>query len=295
MAESPFISGFQFAWNSTSLGWFKDCPRKYQLSMLEGWRLSYESHHLTFGRLYHSALERYDKLRFSGIDHDSATRSVVEWLTTERWESPDSKKNPSTLIRSVVWYLEHYRDDPQKTYRLADGTPAVELSFRMELDYGPVEGQNYILAGHLDRIVEFNNDLYISDRKTTGSSLGASYYSQFNPDNQMSLYTIAAEVVFATPVKGIIIDAAQIQVGGTTFGRGMTLRTKEQSEEWLRDLGNWLSLAETYATQGYWPMNDRSCRMCAFRDVCAASPHVRENLLRSNFKKEEPLNPLEVR
>lgn len=56
---SPFIDGtkVQYAWDSTSLGWLKECPRKYQYHMLEGWSGRGESIHLEFGILYHGALE----------------------------------------------------------------------------------------------------------------------------------------------------------------------------------------------------------------------------------------------
>jgi hypothetical protein len=67
-AISPFLPGtkVQFAWDSTSLGWLKTCPRLYQYSMIEGWRSSAKSVHLEFGGLYHSGLEMYDKQRSLG-------------------------------------------------------------------------------------------------------------------------------------------------------------------------------------------------------------------------------------
>lgn len=113
----------------------------------------------------------------------------------------------------------------------------------------------------------------------------------------MSLYSIAAKVVFNTPVKGVIIDAAQIAVGFTEFGRGMTYRTDEQSEEWLRDVKIWIDLAKGYAEAGYWPQNDTACDKyggCTFRKVCSKSPQVRDIFLNSDFVKR-PWNPLSVR
>jgi hypothetical protein len=62
-APSPFIEGtrLQFAWDSTSLGYLKECPRKYYYTMIEGWRGRGESVHLRFGQEYHAALEHYDR------------------------------------------------------------------------------------------------------------------------------------------------------------------------------------------------------------------------------------------
>lgn len=356
-SPSPFLPGtkVQFAWDSISLSWLKTCPRLYQYSMIEGWRAKGTGVHLKFGKLYHSALEFYDKLRLprpddphghwgpDAYDHDNALREVVlqvlhdTWdydkchacedgrardtgyicltckgsgkMNGHSWASDHPAKNRETLIRSVIWYLDHFKDDPAATLILANGKPAVELSFRMELDWGPKAattykngyavdlGQPYILSGHLDRVVEFGGQKYVMDRKTTGSSPTPHYFDGFAPDNQMSIYTLAARVQFSTPVAGVIIDAAQIAVGFTRFQRGFTYRTETQLEEFLTDAHYWFAQAEGFAQAGYWPMNDRACGMyggCTFRKVCSKSPEVRERFLESDFERK-PWNPLQNR
>lgn len=135
------------------------------------------------------------------------------------------------------------------------------------------------------------------DRKTSGSTITSNYFDQYDPDNQMSLYTLAAKVIYQTPVKGVIIDAVQVAVGFSRFSRGFTYRTDAQIEEWLADTKHWLRLAEAYATEGYWPMNDKSCHKyggCAFRKICSKDPSMRQKFLDSDFVTH-PWNPLEVR
>jgi len=151
-----------------------------------------------------------------------------------------------------------------------------------------------MLCGHLDRLVTFGDLPYVMDRKTTGQTLSPHYFKQFTPDNQMSLYAIAAEVIYQVPVKGIIIDAAQIAVGFTRFERGMVYRSPAEVGEWLNDLEHWLRLAERYAEEEYWPMNDKACFNCTFREVCSKSPEVREIYLKSDFE-EVGWNPLVAR
>lgn len=371
-APSPFLPGtnIQFAWDSTSLGWFKTCPRLYQYSMIEGWRSRSKSVHLDFGSFYHSALELYDRKIAEGAAHGEALEAAVRyclevtWVREEDWTGnkcpdcsghgmkPDSDgeeikcdacggtgdefsikrsepmdwghnlKTRETLVRSVIWYLEQFgASDPAKTIILANGKPAVELSFRMEMDWGPtsyveddelkiVPGaiyevehymypnkQPYIISGHLDRVVEFNDGIYVMDRKTSSSTISPHYFEQYEPDNQMSLYTFAAKVIYQTPVRGVIIDAVQIAVGFSRYARGFTFRTDAQIEEWLEDTKRWLALAEQYAVAGFWPMNDRSCHHyggCAFRKVCSKSPEVRNRFLKSDFIKHK-WNPLQPR
>jgi hypothetical protein len=199
------------------------------------------------------------------------------WADGLPWDSGHPSKTRETLIRSIIWYLDQFRDDPAKTVVLANGKPAVELSFRMELEWGPraaqvpdpLDGnedghlgthteQPYILCGHLDRVVEFNSQTFGMDRKTTGSALTPYYFDNFSPDNQMSIYTIVTKVQFGVPISGMIIDAAQIAVGFTRFQRGFTYRTDAILEEWLQDFRHWTALAEGFAEAGHWPMNDRA-------------------------------------
>jgi len=293
---SPFTDIYQYAWDATSLGWLKDCPRKYQYAMLEGWRAKKQAVALKFGLHYHRSLELYDRHIVAGMSKQDALREVVRTalVETQGWESDDTARNRVNLIRSIIWYIDEFYTDPLKTVILENGRPAVELSFKMNLEYKAPNGQPYMLTGHLDRIVEFGNGTYVTDRKTTGSTVGSYYFERFDLDNQMSLYTMAANVVFHTPVKGVILDAAQIAVGFTRFARGMTYRTPAQTNEWLSELPYWLKQAEHFAETGEYPMREPACMLCQYKGVCSKDPSVRQRFLESDFVRE-PWNPLKVR
>lgn len=318
LSFSNSIPQLQTAWDSTSLGTLKECPRKYQYSIIEGWRLKRGSSlHLRFGILYHRALEVYDHKRFEGLDHNEALRLSLRDLAagcmdttddgTRKWWNPseglDEKKAAEntktiyTLFRSVVWYLEQFKDDPAKTVKLANGKPAVELSFRFESGHVNGEGESLLFSGHLDRVVDFNNQPWVLDRKTTKATLTSYYFDGYHPDNQMSLYTLASRIAFAVPAQGVIIDAVQIAKGFSRFERGFTMRTDAQLEEWFADALHYIELAEGYARKGHWPMNDKSCDKfggCPFRRICSKSPEVRDIFLQSDFQRE-PWDPLKVR
>jgi hypothetical protein len=266
--------------------------------MIEGYTPKKMGLHLFFGLIYHEGLESYDRLKAEGIDHETAIRRVVRlvlgrtWVEDKPWDSEDQYKSRATLLRSVVWYLEQYQNDPAKTFILANGKPAVELSFKMELDEG-VGDKPYVLSGHIDRVVDFAGETYVMDHKTTKSALSRTYYNSYEPDNQMSLYTLATQVVFNAQVRGVIIDAAQIGVNFTRFDRGITLRTEQQLEEWLVDAKRWFKLAEYFAKENYWPTNDKACKFCDFRNVCSKDPGVRHMFL-TDFEKRQ-WNPLKPR
>ena len=332
-STSPFLPDtfIQFAWDSTCLGLIKTCPRLYQYTMIDGYVGKGESIHLRFGQEYHQALQDYDIARAEGIDHEDAIHSSISELVrrTHDWSvdetvKPGKYKNRQTLVSLVVDYLDHYVDDPAETYIKSDGKPAVELSFRFELDWGPKAGlgqrcifgedlkegevlvtnneQPYLLCGHMDRVVSFNDQLFVMDHKTTITTPSQYYFDQYEPHNQMTLYTIAGQVVLNAPIKGVIVRAAQILLDKEhRFVSGFTLRTPDQLDEWMNDLRLHLERAEEYATRGYWPMNDTSCDKfggCKFRGVCSKSPSVRHIYLNSDFEqlpREEIWSPLRSR
>lgn len=317
--SSPFLPGtkIQYAWDSTSLGLIKTCPRLYQLTLLEGWAPKGESIHLRFGAEFHTALWNYDRLRAQDIPHDEALRETIHALliTSADFNPPSNPdhprdparyKNRESLIRTVTYYLDDRRADPLRTYIMHDGNPAVELSFRFELGWGPESApdQPYLLCGHLDRVAaDSAGDLFVEDHKTTTSTPGQYYFAQYDVNNQMSLYTTAGAVVLEAPIRGVAINAVQLLLEPpyARFVRGFTFRTADRLEEWQTDLSRWLQLAEWYAENNYWPQNDTACDKfggCRFRSICSRSPSVREIYLKSDFTQlpeEERWNPLTPR
>jgi hypothetical protein len=302
---SQEIPALQIFWDSTSLGTFKECPRKYELSIKLGYVPRETNVHLTFGLFYHAALETYDKEKAKGASHDGALRASVLRALTDTWDfdrgrpwnSDDKYKNRYTLVRTIIWYLEHFKEDIAQTVILANGKPAVELSFRFQTDYKAPSNENYWLCGHLDRLALINDEPYILDRKTSKNSIENGYFDKYNPDNQMSTYDLAGKVVYGIDTKGIIIDAAQVLITGSRFRRGFTHRTPEQRNEFLNDTAIWLGYAASCATRNYWPMNDKSCGNyggCPYRGICNKSPLARQEWLDNSFHNRV-WDPLQVR
>lgn len=301
-ANSSFskeLPGLQIAVDSTSLGEFKTCPRRYYYSIICGHQSREASPHLVFGIALHTARERYDHYRFDGADHEEALRKVLWLALCESW-SPSLKrsampehrtKTRRSLIQTIVWYLDEIaQHDTLVTLKLANGEPAVELSFQFDsgLRYEASTGEAIHLCGHLDRIAALNDDPYIVDLKTTEHTLDASFVTKFSPDNQFSLYTIAGRVAFQFETRGLIVDGIQVGVGFSRFNRSPIPRSAGQNEEWLRDTGYYLQQMERCALDAYWPQNDKACGLyggCQFRGICSKHPESRQGWLDSGFTK----------
>lgn len=304
-AFSKEVPKLQIAFDSTSIGALQRCPRFYQLSIIEGWRGKEPAIDLQFGIWLHSGRERFYHAKADGAQYEEAHNAALEYVLTESWDQSlgrpwmgDEYKNRFTLVRTLSWYLEEWKDDPLETVTLANGKPAVEVSFRFELGALASSGEMYMLCGHLDRLVRLSEKLFVSDLKSTKSALGSWYYAQFENDNQMSTYSFAAGVVLSEPCEGVIIDAAQIGVGFSRFGRHVLKRHPARLEEWYRSLKVLLAQNEQYVAQDFWPQNPSSCfkygRPCEFLSICSRPPQSREQWLKADFVKRV-WDPLQVR
>ncbi len=312
---SQKIPKLQLAWDSVSSGALKKCPRYYELSIIEGYRPMMRdgdrpNDDAYFGILIHAASEVYEDQRTQNIPHDEALRHVVYCLLINTWDfirhrpwiSSEPTKSRFTLIRTAITYFDKYKDDPIKTRILSNGRLAIEHSFRLVLSdldekFISPTGDSYLLCGHLDKIGDWDENVVILDKKTTKWDLNDDYYSQYAPDNQVSIYSLAGRIILMSEVEGVIIDGIQVLVGGNRFRRKLIPRTESQLSEWLRDFSYKLRENERYVLDDYWPMNDKACgfgRMqCIYRPVCSADPSERRDLLESFYVRRlwDPMVP----
>lgn len=304
---SPIVPNLRLVLSSSSLGDFKTCPYKYNKRVNEGWTTKAESIHLLFGKLLHSSIEYYHFSRALNQSHEDALDQAFQYALTSTWDSErgrpmemnDGAKNRISLLRALVWYLDQWgpAGDPLKTVYLSNGKPAVELPFEFDSGYQTPDGEAISFMGFIDRIVELNGELYITDIKTTGSQLSAKFFSQFNPDNQVYLYLLAGQIIMSKPISGIIIDGLQIGAGFIRNQRQMIQIPTKALTEWYEELEDWLYSMYRCARQSRWPKNDKSCGMyggCEYRNICGRSPEARSEWLEADFTKEM-WNPLEKR
>lgn len=321
--DSPFLPGstVQYAWDSVSLTNILSCPRRYQYSIIEGLHSKSPSYAiaLVFGILFHKGVEFYHKARAEGQDHDAAVLTAVRGLLSlpatatlpvddhiaEMADAHDPDEDDGItlrnskirtryyLFRAVVWYLDHYAEDPVHTIILPTGRPAVELSFRVPL---PIEvaGTPLLLCGHIDRGAEFQGGLWSVDYKTT-KSLTQQFFLMFDLSHQMSGYTVAGGVIFDQPVKGALIDGVALQVGQVKLGRAFTRRTSGQVGEYF-DLLRYVTQKAVYHYEAkFYPMNTAACYFCDYKDICRQPPEYREKYIQQMYFRKPGWNPLENR
>ena len=327
LPPSPFVAGtqVQYAWDSTCITTILECPQRYKYRIIDGWATKNPNTAvaLVFGILFHYGIEQWHRAKARGEDYhtscDSAIRStltktehgrvLVDQLPTDediqqqRTEEDEddgiSLRNSKIrtryhLLRALVWYFENYRHDTLEVFHLATGEPAVELSFRVPVGIELSNGTELLLSGHMDRVVRFNDQLFVADVKTT-KSISRQWAAGFDLSHQMTGYIIGGNIALGEPVAGAIIDGAALQIGGAKFGRHFTYRTKSQMAEYMRLLQHVAGQAEQYADDGFYPLNTSACMFCEFKDVCRQPPEQRDRTLDYLFERKEAWNPLKNR
>ena len=297
---SRVLPGHQLQVNSSSLGPFKTCPRQYYYKIICGWEGQAKSVHLTFGTLVHEGLAGYEILRAQGLTHDEALESTIDWALRKTWNkelkrgwiSGSPEKNRLGLVRTLVWYLDHYADMPgMEVLRLPNGNLAVEIDFEFDSGWeSETTGEHVTFIGKLDRLVKVGNETFVLDTKTTTYQLGLDWFKKFTPDNQFSLYSMAGGVVLDQPVRGLILDGVQVGATFSRFERGPVGRSEAFLDEWLQDSHYWLDYMAKCAEDGYWPMNDRGCGMfggCEFREICSHNPASRDMWIKAGFVQKK--------
>jgi len=327
---------WQYAWDSVSLTSALSCPRQYYYRSILGLQPRNPNYAiaLRFGILFHEGLEEYHRQRAKGVDHQPAVENVVKRLLgrpdtadlptdddieeiaadiAEREAAGDDDdgitlRNSKVrtryhLIRSVVWYLEHYKDDPFETLILPSGKPAVELSFRVDLGI-ECNDTPLMLCGHIDRAVRFQGGVYPTDYKTT-KSLTRQFFDAFSLSHQFTGYMFAGDIILEQPIAGAWIDGAALMVGGAKFRRAPTTRSPGQMREYLSTVSyiahqayGWAAtLANTGDAGEAYPMNTSACYFCEFKQLCAQATEYRDKYQEKLFlaRPEQAWNPLRAR
>ncbi len=284
----------QFAFDSVSLNSLKTCPRKYFYEIIQGYEMKIRPATLGFGIAFHTCMEQWHKLLAFNVPKEDAILRITRLagLLGETVTGGDPVRTKETLMRTVCWYLFQFWDDPARTTTLTTGKPAVEFSFTFPLEI--IDGVQTYLCGHIDRIVVFQGELFITDYKTTKAALDHRYFEQYKPNGQLKGYLLAAHVLASegtavpeTPA-GALIEAAQLGVNFSRYMRFPVMYSIADIEEYAGNTIEWIKLAHMFADKGNWPMNESSCDKyggCTFREICRQSPAFRQRHLETAFRQ----------
>ena len=294
--NSSFQEGIQFAWDSTSIGTYKACPRKYFYEIIKGYQSKLMPPALAYGIAIHLLFQTWHQLLAAGVDKETALLNCVRLagLLGEKLPAGDNARRKEQLIRACVWYLDQFWDDPAKTIMLSNGKAAVEYSFTLPLfEWKSSAGtpMDVVLCGHIDRFVNWGGRVLAADYKTSKYQLDQKFFNNFKPITQFPIYVIAAHIIAAetqevAATDGILLDGIQVGVNFNRYNRHIIPFSPEEINEYLEGLQYWISQAMSSCETGHFPMNEESCNKyagCHFRDICNKPPARREAYLKGHY------------
>lgn len=108
------------SWDATAIRCFQDCPRKYQLSMVEGWRSNGFAVDLDFGKIYHECVEGFDLLLAKGETKEEATDQAMRKALELTWvSSGDGPAKPWGGSYCPVWRCSNWIPKKRPVYTCA--------------------------------------------------------------------------------------------------------------------------------------------------------------------------------
>ena len=284
-----YKDGRQVVWDATSITAASTCPRKYYYQILNHWSAQRTSIHLVFGKIFATALEDFFLYSFNpDFEYETALQETIKWALEETDKEPifetESKKTRLALCRAIIHYLDKYFDHDRPRIFMAGGVPGIELTFAVEI------GEDWVLTGRMDRVVEDENGVQILDQKTSGGPLNQGYFANYTPNHQVSAYLLAGRTIFPNGVKTMLIDAITIAGGKIDSKRANIARNAPQLDEWVDNTRSLIKSIHSYDPENAtaFPQNPSACGMyggCPFRGICSSSPEVRPILLNDDFEQ----------
>jgi PD-(D/E)XK nuclease superfamily len=281
-----------------ALTMFQACPAKFDLRILQGWTSRRKSAALGFGGAFHHGIATWYR-----------TGSRVEMLqaVNDHWPEGmpvDDYRTKQKCVEMLIAYTKQY---PGETFQVVDGPDGklIEVSFTLPTGmylYCPECGQEagawewgqlpalcpncgnaleeIEYGGIFDGLVEFSGAVYVLEHKTT-SQLGASYFDQFRPNNQVTGYTWAAGLLSGKRVGGALINAIGVYKSSPPkFERQISMRSDVEIEEWMRSVHATCERIQYCKLLGYFPLQTVNCTMygkCEFHSVHSL-PHPNQRL-----------------
>ena len=260
------------------------CPSKYNLRIRQHWTVRARSAALGFGGAMHYGLHEWYR-----TDDLQMALAAIE----NGWPKDlpvDDYRSLSKAIETMELYVVEYPNENFKVVGMPDD-PMLEVSFTLDTGLKTEGGEPIEYGGIFDGIIDYGPYVYVLEHKTT-SVMGATYFHQFKPNNQITGYVWAAGLLSNRKVGGAFINAIGIYKSqATRFERKLVTRQPEDIDEWLRGVKATCDEIEMHQRTGVWPMRTVNCTMyglCEYHRVHSLTgDNYRKKMLEQDFVKSK--------
>jgi len=259
--------------DSSKLGLYMLCPRKFFYRYMLGWSNEGNSIHLVFGDAWHQALAAF----YEGKSVDECYTKY--FLPRFREEFPPDMdlqvgaKSPDRAKEGLEAYAQRYRHDEFKVVAVEVAgsvpvSPDTNMQFRLDLV-----------------VQDAQNRYMIVEHKTSGTYRKDLWENQWVLSNQVNLYLHALKAYYHdSEVYGAIVNGTFFYKTKIEFLRTPVRPPNKHVRAWLWDLNYWITAlkeeraflnAATSADDVLtcFPRNPGACTQfstCEFHDMCVA-------------------------
>jgi hypothetical protein len=207
--------------DNTKRAVFKQCKKKYLLSVINGWQSNYGSTALRYGVAWHGMQEGY----YSWIVKHGWPKTATERMEAltqglelgkKKWDKETEKKtfledykSFNTAVDAFQNYLEFFQQDANAMKILQ-----TEQVFQCPINPETVEEDKLlsslppiIFTGRIDLVIEMDYATWLLDFKTTGWIL-SQVIQKANRSPQLIGYTYASKQILDFQVSGCILSFA---------------------------------------------------------------------------------------
>ena len=257
--------------DSTKIRSYLTCRKHYELRHIRHLAPIVVSAPLSFGKSWHVIAEMLAK----GVPVADVKTHFKEIYTNE---TKDELRTVGKGTELIDLYVKKYKVEPF-TY-LHTETP-----FALPLQ------DNIVLCGKEDAIIEWNDEIYVFERKTT-SRLGITFFKKFRLDYQIDIYCLACRELVGR-CAGAIIDAVRVCKPKAKMDVDLVRDIVGRSDRDLDDAQEEIIgiISDMRSTKLFYK-NKLSCYTwggCEFLPVCES--HENPKIIR-DFYKEVIWNPM---
>ena len=276
-------------YDNTMLSTYKECPRKFLLRHILGWRSTGTSNALIFGLSWHSAMDAiWINAKQLANDrkellHQGLLGFLATWTEQGMPAQPDIEQLEHLGLRNPMTaqdMLKNYIDTRWSILQEAE-LLAVEQPFAVPVPQ--MAGTWYI--GRLDKVIKLNETLTVEHKTTTeykkDGGFKSSYVESWYSDSQVKGYQFGGGLFFPNHSQ-VWVDAALVHK--TVHNAFRFIPVAHQMpllEEWIGDTKEWIGRIEIDKNlmgtkHRVFPKNESSCMgkygPCTFLNICRTTP-----------------------
>lgn len=301
-------------YDNTMLGSYKECPRRYFIRHVLGWRKEGLAMPLTFGLSWHDAMDVVWTYAKQVPQAELPRLALAKFI--ERWEEqglpgePDIDQATAMGARTPGTAHEMLHNYVAKRWAMLQEAALVACEQPFAVPMPGMEGVWYI--GRLDKVLDYQQQRLVIEHKTTSEyKIDGGFKTQWvegwYSDSQVKGYQFGGGLFFENLTQVWVDGALVHKKVHDAFKFVPVAHQFPMLEEWITDTRQWVTRVQRDTAQwnanrvlkdGNFPKNENSCLgkygACQFKDICqsVADPSKLDSVPQGY--KEERWEPFDI-